>query len=101
MSSGVKVEHGSVAQVLADAARTLLEHDKDLGQKVAMIAFAATHPVGYTVRVLGALDHEVFMPTMEGAAIAAKDRGLADAEYTVLPVMGLDWTPPTPSTRAI
>lgn len=53
------------------------------------LATAIEKPDGYTLKVLGALDHEFFLPTFDAADQAAKDAGYTSDEYQIVGVVAL------------
>lgn len=63
--------------------------DAELALILDDLAGAAAAPTGYTLRVLGAIDHETFLPTQEGAMNAAADIGYAQSEYSVVPLIAV------------
>lgn len=72
----------------ADALRTG-RVDADLASILDDLAGATAAPTGYTLRVLGAIDHETFLPTQEGAKNAAADLGYAASEYSIVPLISV------------
>lgn len=63
--------------------------DEELAEMIDELARAAAAPTGYTLRVLGAIDHETFVPTEAGAKNAAADMGFAKHEYSIVPLIAV------------
>lgn len=61
----------------------------DLAESLLSLASATEHPVGYTLKVLGVLNHEFFLPTTEGTHKAAKDAGLGQEEFDIVPLVAV------------
>lgn len=72
----------------ADALRNGMV-DAELASILDTLAGAAAAPTGYTLRVLGAIDHETFLPTQEGAKSAAVDMGYTASEYSIVPLIAV------------
>jgi hypothetical protein len=51
------------------------------------LADAVEKPVGYTLRVLGAIDRTVFEKTAESAEEAAIDMAYSESEFKVVPLL--------------
>jgi len=51
------------------------------------LAGAVEEPIGYTLRVLGAVDRTVFEKTAESAKDAAIDMAYSEQEFEVVPLL--------------
>lgn len=86
-----KMDPTALSAMLKEAAVALRtgRSDAKLAGAIDLLADAATAPTGYTLRVLGAIDHETFLPTQEGAKNAAVDMGYAASEYSIVPLIAV------------
>lgn len=86
-----KMVPSALSVMLKEAADALRNGraDAKLAGSIDLLADAATAPTGYTLRVLGAIDHETFLPTQEGAKNAAVDMGYTASEYSIVPLIAV------------
>ncbi|MGN7766810.1 hypothetical protein ACTJJM_04830 [Stenotrophomonas sp. 22692] len=61
--------------------------DPNLAIVLNALAAAVEKPTGYTLRLLGGIDHTTFEPTAAAAKDAAQDMQYREDEYTVVPLL--------------
>lgn len=91
-SSTSPLGYPSLAAMLtaaADALRTGAV-SPSLAAELLTVAAAAAKPIGYGLRVYGAMSHDYFVPTPDGAIRAGRDAGLAAHEMVVVPLIPVD-----------
>lgn len=78
-----------LAERLREAAEALTSGTPrpDLAGELLKLASATEAPLGYTVRVLGGINHEYFLPSVSGAIQATKDDGYSEDEVTLVPLV--------------
>lgn len=80
-----------LAQKLRESAKALHEGTSrpDLAEFLLSLATATEYPSGYTLKVLGAINHEFFLSTPSGIEQAAKDEGYSGDEFTIVPLVAV------------